>query len=161
MSYTSKRALVSMGTGIPLLAVYAVYALGGSSPASDDLRSWAIAMLIYIGATMIAGIVIQIVFHMAMAIGISVEEKECDSKLIERIIKSSMVEDERYRLIELKSSDVCFKFAGFGFVAGLIALAAGAPTVAVLHIVAGSYVLGSLVQGCMIVYLNERGVQNG
>ena len=161
MSYTSKRSLISMSVGILLLAAYAVYALGDASPAPDDLKSWAIALLVFVGACIAVGIVVQIVFHIMLAIGISAEEKDCDSKKVERIIKSSMLEDERDKLISLKSSNITYKFAGFGLVAGLIALAAGISTVIALHIMAGSYAFGSIIEGCMIIYLNERGVQNG
>ena len=161
MSYMSKRAIVSMGAGILLLIVYAVYALGETSPAPDDLKAWALMMLIYVGAVIVAGIIIQIVFHIAMAIGISVKEEECDEKKVERIIKSSMLEDERYKLIELKSSNVSHKISGLGLVAALIVLAVGVSTIVALHVLAGSIVLGGFVEGCMIIFLNERGVQNG
>jgi len=161
MSYVSKRSLVSMSAGIVLLVVYVIYALGSASPAPGDLKSWALVLLVYVGAVIVAGIIIQIVFHIAMAIGISVKEEECDEKKIERIIKSSMFEDERYKLIELKSSNVSHKISGAGLVAALVALAVGVSAVVALHILAGSIVLGGIIEGCMIIYLNERGVQNG
>jgi hypothetical protein len=154
-----------MGVGILLLVAYVVYALGDASPAPEDLKLWAIALLVYIGACIVAGIVIQILFHIALAVGISVKEtakgNECDDKNVERIIKSSMVEDERDKLIDLKSSRIGYTFAGFGFVAGLIALAIGVPTVIALHIMAGAFAVGSIVEGFMSVHLNERGVHNG
>jgi len=161
MTYTSKRSLLSMGVGILLLAAYAAYALGSSSPAPDDLRAWAIVLLVYVAACIVAGIAVQIVFHILFAVGISAEDKSRDGKKIERIIKSSMLEDERDKLISLKSSNITHKFAGFGFLAGLAALAMGITAVAALHIMAGAYAAGSLIEGFMIVYLNERGVRNG
>ena len=161
MSYTSKRALVSMGVGFLLLAAYALYAFGEASPAMDDLKSWAVVLLVYVVACIAVGIIIQIVFHLAFAVGISANEKDCDSKKVERIIKSSMVEDERDKLINLKSANISYQFAGLGFVAGLVALAAGTSAVVALHIMAGAFAFGSIVEGCVIVFLNERGVQNG
>ena len=161
MSYTSKRALVSMAVGILLLIAYIVYALGDAAPAPDDLKAWALAMLVYIGACTAAGIVTQIVFHIALSIEIAVKEKDGDDKKTERILKSSMLEDEMYQLISLKSSRVGNTCSGFGFVAGLVSLAFGVSTVVVLHIVAGAFVLGAIMEGCMIIYLNEGGVRNG
>jgi len=153
--------MVSMCVGILLIIAYVVYALGGTSPASEDLKSWAVVLLIYIGICVAAGIVIQILFHIALAIGISVKEKDHDDAKIERIIKSSMLEDERDKLISLKSARIGYICSGFGFVAGLIGLAAGMQAVVVLHIIAGSFAVGSIVEGCVSVYLNERGVRNG
>ena len=161
MSYTSKRTLLSMSVGILLLAIYAAYALGEAAPAPEDLKSWAMAMLVYIGACIAAGIVIQILFHIALAVGISIKEKEPSDKKVERIIKASMFEDERDKLISLKSSHIGYAFAGFGFVMGLIALTIGISYVIVLHVMAGAFAVGSIIEGCVSVYLNERGVHNG
>ena len=161
MSYTSKRTLISMGVGILLLIAYIVYAFGSAAPAFDDLKSWAVAILIYIGVCIASGIVIQILFHIALAIGVSVKDQNLDDNNVERIIKSSMVEDERDKLINLKSNRIGYSCSGFGFVAGLIALAFGIQAVAVLHIMAGSFAVGAIVEGCVSVYLNERGVHNG
>jgi len=149
-----------MCVGILLLIVYALYALGDSSPAPDDLKAWALAILVYIGACIAVGIIIQILFHIAFAVGIAVKEKTKDDKKVERIIKSSMIEDERYKLINLKSSHIGYACAGFGFVAGLIMLAVGTSAVIVLHIMVGAFAGGSIVEGCVSVYLNERGICN-
>ena len=161
MSYMSKRTLISMGVGIFLLIAYVIYALGDAAPATGDLKSWAITILIYSGICIAAGIIVQIVFHIVFAAGISIKEKCSDENNVERIIKSSMVEDERYKLISLKSSHIGYICVGFGFLAGLIVLAAGISTVVVLHIMAGAFAVGSIIEGCVSIYLNERGVENG
>ena len=72
-----------------------------------------------------------------------------------------MVEDERDKLINLKSSRAGTIIGGFGFMAGLISLAAGASAVAALHVMAGSFAVGSVMEGIVTVFLNERGVRNG
>ena len=161
MAYTSKRTIINMCVGILLMIVYIVYALSDASPIPEDLKSWALAILIYIGACIVAVIVIQIFFHIAFAVGISVKEKSNDNKMAERIIKSSMVEDERDKLISLKSTRIGYSFTGFGFIAGLITLAIGIPTVVVLHIMTGGFAVGSIIEGVLSVYFNERGVSNG
>ena len=161
MQYTSKKTLINMGAGILLLAAYGVYALGDASPAPDDIKSWALAILVYIGVCVAAVIVIQILFHIAFAVGVSVKEKDRDDKTVKRIIESSILEDERDKLINLKSSHIGYACAGFGFVIGLIALALGITAVAALHIMAGAFALGSIIEGCVSVYYHERGVGNG
>ena len=161
MSYTSKRTIISMCAGILLMIVYIIYALSDVSPAPDDLKLWALAILVYIGICIAAVIIIQILFHIALAVGISVKEKSNDGKIAERIIKSSMVEDERDKLISLKSNRIGYSFAGFGFVAGLVALVTGVSAVVVLHVMTGAYAVGSIIEGFVSVYLNEKGVSNG
>ena len=161
MSYKSKRNLVSMAAGVLLIIGYIIYALGAASPAPDDLKTWAVAMLIFIGTSVAVMIAIQILFHIGLAIGIAVKEKENDDKQVERIIESSMYEDERDKLINLKSSHIGNVCVGVGFVAGLIALALGISAVVALHIIAGAFAVGSIIEGGVSIYLDERGVRNG
>jgi len=161
MSYKSKRNLISMVVGVLLIIAYTIYAFGKASPAPDDLKTWAVALLIFIGISVVVTIVIHILFHIGLAVGMAVKEKENDDKKVERIIESSMYEDERDKLINLKSSHIGSACAGVGFVAGLIALALGISAVVVLHIIAGAFAVGSIIEGCVGIYLDERGVRNG
>ena len=144
--------------GVLLAAAYIIYALSDSSPAPDDLKSWAAAMLVFIGIGVAAAIVIQIIFHIALSIGIAVKEREQDEKTVERIIASTVVEDERDKLISLKSAHIGYIFAGLGFVAALVALAFGTQFVTALHILFGTFSSGSLVEGIVSVYFYERGI---
>ena len=161
MSYSSKRTLSSVAAGLLLIAAYIIYASGSNAPAPEDLKAWATAMLVFIGIGVAAIIVIQIVFHITLAIGIAVNDKERDGKKIERIIESSLVEDEREKLIGLKSSRVGYICAGAGAMAMLVALAAGVSAVMALQLLFGSFAAGSLVEGIVSVYFYEKGVRNG
>ncbi len=138
--------------------IYIIYALGGHSPALEDLKSWAIAILIFIGIGVGAVIVIQVIFHLVFAIGIAVKEREHDDKKVNRIIKSSMIEDEREKAISLKSAHVGYICAGIGFVIALVTLAFGMTSVAALHILFGTFAAGSLLEGIVSVYYYEKGV---
>jgi len=161
MSYSSKRNIVSMILGILLIAAYIVYALGGTSPAPEDLKSWAVAMLVFIGISVVIIIVIQILFHITFAIGIAIKEQESDEKKIGRIISSLMLEDEREKLIGLKSSHVGYVCAGLGFIVALVALVLDISILFALHVLFGSFAIGLLIEGGVSVYLYERGFRNG
>ena len=106
MSYQSKRTIASIIAGLLLAAAYVAYALSERAPAPDNLKSWAAVMLIFIGIGVAAVIIVQIVFHIAFAIGAAAKEQDHDGKKIERILSSFMVEDEREKLISLKSAHV-------------------------------------------------------
>jgi len=161
MSYNSKKNIASMIAGVLLIAAYIIYASGGSAPAPDDLKAWAIVMLIFIGIGIAVTIAIMILFHIAFAIDVAVKERsqgQEPDKNIERVINSSMLEDERDKLIELKTDRVEYAFAGFGFMGMLIALARGISAVAALHIMLGAVCLGMLAGGGVGIYYHERGV---
>ena len=161
MSYTSKRTIVSMLAGVLVIAAYVIYALGASSPAPDNLKSWSVVMLIFIGIGVAANVVIQILFHILFAIGVAVRERESSDSEIEREIAASVVEDERDRLIGLKSARVGYAVTGSGVVIALAALALGNTAVLALHIIIGACAVGSIFEGCAGVYFHERGVRNG
>ena len=166
MSYTSKRNIVSIVTGIVLIIAYVIYAMGAKAPATQDVKAWAVAVLVFIGIGIGIQIVVQIVFHIALTIGIAVKEeiktgdKNC-GKTAERIVEAEMIEDERSKIINLKSSRVGSWFAGAGIIAALISLAVGAETVIALHILFGMSALASVVEGITGIIYHERGVRNG
>jgi len=161
MSYSSKKTISGMAVGIILITGYIIYALGGAAPAPEDLKAWAAAILIFIGIGIAAGIVIQILFHIAFAVGTAVKERERDDKTVERIISASVVEDERDKLIELRSGRIGHIFSGLGFVAALVALAFGMSALFALHILFGVFFVGALIEGAVSVYYYERGIRNG
>ena len=158
MSYSSKRMIVSMSIGIVLCIGYAVYALSEAAPAPDDLSSWALAMLVFIGIGIVAVIIVMILFQIALSISIAIREKECDEKHVERVLNSTMLEDEREKLIDLRSSRVSQTIAGAGFIAFLVVLAFGAPVISALHVILASALVGSFLGGFVSIYHYEKGI---
>lgn len=117
-------------------------------------------MLVFIGISVVIHIIIQIIFHVALAIRDAMKEEHGD-KAVGRIISSSMVEDEREKLISLKSSHAGYIFVGIGFIATLAALINGMTNIVVLHILFGAFAGGSIIEGILNIYFNEKGVRNG
>ena len=161
MSYTSKKNLASTIGGIVLIAAYIMYALGGNAPASNDLKAWAVVMLMFIGIGVVMAVVIQVVFHVVFAVGIAAREQEREGTKIDRIIASSMVEDEREKLIGMKSLRVGYTVAGISFIASLAALALGMSSSVSLNIVFVGAALGSISEGVISIYYSEKGIRNG
>ena len=158
MSYKSIRTIVSMVSGVLLVIAYVIYALSGAAPSPENLGLWAVSMLVFIGISVGTAIVIQIVFHIVFAVIAAVKERQHDNAAVERIINSSMVEDEREKMIDLKSSHVGYVIAGLGFVAALAALAFGWPALAMLHILMGAFFIGSAAEGILSIYYSEKGM---
>ena len=158
MTYNSKRTTASMAAGVLLMTAYLIYALGGNAPKAEDLKSWALAMLVFIGIGIGALIIIQIVFHIVFAASIAVREGE---EKVERVIASHTREDERDKLISLKASHISHVIMGAGLVAALVCLCFGVPAVAALHVQFGACALGTLAEGAVSICLYERGTLHG
>lgn len=131
----------------------------------DDLKSWATAILIFITIGVCATIVIQIVFHVVLSVSIAIKEQEqkgqCSSDEVNKSIKQEMVEDEMDKLINLKSQQISFTIAGFGFIAALFSLVLGYSPAAMLNIMFICFSLGSIIEGLMQIYYYRRGITNG
>ena len=161
MSYNSKRTIASMVAGVLLIAAYIIYAFGEHAPASEDLKSWAIAMLVFIGISVVAIATVQVIFHIVSTIVTAPRECGHGDKNIERKLSSLMVEDERDKLIRLKSAHIGYVFAGTGFVAALVGLACGMSSIIALHVIFGTLAIGSVAEGIATIYFYENGVRNG
>ena len=164
MSYTTKRNIISIIAGLGLIAVYIIYAMRTSAPATEDIKAWSVAILVFIGIGIGIQIVVQILFHIAMTIGIAIKEEvntgnKNGDKIAERILKSEMQEDEMSKIIQLKASRAGSLLVGLGVIALLIALAFGVDMVVALHLLFGAFALASVVEGIASIVLHERGVR--
>ena len=172
MSYKSKRTITNIIVGIGAIIAYTIFAVSTKAPQVDDLKGWAIKILIFIGVAIGVEIIVQILFHIGYSIGIAVKEevagvgdhvknKDEDNesdKRIARIIKSNMVEDEMEKTIYLRSARIGYIGTGIGFLASLITLALGQPAIMALHVQIICVMVGMLAEGITSVYLYERGV---
>jgi hypothetical protein len=158
MAPKSKSIITSTVSGFVFLTAYAIY-VSRPENTPDTLQAWAISMLVFLGIAIVALIIIQIVFHIVLAIGLAVTEGEGDSGRIKRILDSTMAEDEMDRVINLRAARVGYVFAGIGFVGVLLTLALGLSAVVALHVLFWSIALGSFVSGAVSVYGYERGVR--
>lgn len=164
MSYHEKKTLVSMGMGLLVIAGYCIYAFGkyqAGGVAPDDLKFWAVTMLVFIGIGILGTIVIQILFHIVLAISVAIVKRSGDESKIKSAIDAAMVEDEMDKLIELKTSKAGFVFAGIGFVAGIVSLALNFPPFVMLNILFLSFFCGSLAEGILSMYFYRNGVKHG
>jgi len=168
MSYQSKKTITSMVGGALVLAAYCIYAFGRYSSgaiAEGNLKFWAGTMLVFIGIGIVGIILLQIVFHIALSIGIAVKERACDEKEIDKRIEATLeatvIEDEMDKLIELKSSQIGFVLAGVGFVGALILVVLGHSTVVMLNVMYLSFLVGSLMEGATSLYFYGKGVSSG
>lgn len=166
MSYQEKQTIFSVLTGIIVLIAYIIYAyarIQSGNIVFEDLRFWAVSMLIFIGLGAVITIIGQIVFHILLSVSIAVKEKVKNSELsdeqIEKTINNEMITDEMDKLIELKSMRIGFYFSGIGFVTGLILLVLNYSPVIMLNVMYLSFSVGSLLEGFTQLYYYRKGIQ--
>jgi len=163
MAYKEKKTIIMIVTGIAVLTAYCYYSFGCSTAATDTdaiLKQQAITMLKFIGIGIVAMIVIQILFHIlysiSLAIASQIKTGNCDDKDIEKMIELEVVEDERDKIIELKSLRVGFTFAGIGFISALVWIVMDGSAAYLLNIIFISFSLGSILEGFTRLYYYSR-----
>lgn len=168
MSYQEKKSIISIVTGLLILAAYFIYTYTKYQSGvviEGDLKFWAASILVFIGIGIVATIIIQIIFHILLSVAIAVQAKvrdeSCDDKEIEKTIELEMVSDEMDRLIELKSSMVGFGVAGAGFMLSLVAIVFNYSPVVMLNIMFASFSIGSILEGFTQLYFYRKGINHG
>jgi hypothetical protein len=155
MSYVEKRTIASIVSGTIFIVAYIISGIAVNHPI-DDVKFWAIRMLAFLAIAIPIMIVTQIVFHILLSISIAVREHEHDDKKIEKTIKAEFVEDERDKLIELKSSRIGYFFAGTGFVLALISILLDYSAGTMLHVIFFSLGIGSTLEGLIQLYYYRK-----
>lgn len=117
MTYQEKQNIVNIFSGLLITSLFAlnIYQrhIDSRIDLTQDYNTWGIIFLIFIGVSIIARIIIYIVFHIINAI----------ATRDEKIPK----EDERDKLVKLKSIRNSYYVFSGGFILSIIALAIGMP----------------------------------
>lgn len=156
MYYQEKKNIATLISGLLVLSAYCIYVYqkyqAGIPDAGNNLRFWAVTMLIFIGAGIVVTILILIIFHIINAIINEAVQQEQDDE---------MIEDEMDKLIELKASRNSYIIVGVGFVISLITLVMQKPPAVMLNILFFSFLLGSFFEGITQLYFYRRGIRHG
>ncbi|MBN1778545.1 MAG: hypothetical protein JW811_10560 [Clostridiales bacterium] len=160
MNYQQKRTITSIIGTVAVFTVYYIYVIGKLNAAAvtlDDVKFFAVTMLTFIGIGIAVTIAVQVTFHILFSVSVAVHERGRDGKELEGAINAAMVEDERDKLIDLKSMRVTFIISSVGFVAGLILLALEHPVGLALNILFGAAGLGTVAQDVSkLIYYKVR-----
>ena len=159
MSYTERRTLTNIFTITLILVAYAVYAFPRLS-IEGSLRPWAGVMLTFVGISILASVVIQVLFHVIFSIRVSVKEAvknpSPNGEGIEDALQQELVEDERDKLIELKSTRAGSVTTGVGLIAGLVALLLDFSPAVMLNIIFISFFLGMIAESIANLILYQK-----
>ena len=148
MSYRVKENIINIFSALLITGIYSwiIYQkqLAGSIDLTDDFQKWGIVFLIYAGVSIIARIIIYIIFSIINTIATR-EEKIPD-------------EDERDKLIKLKATRNSSYTFSIGFFMSILALAIGMASywLFILFVISG--VIAELIDNGSQIYYYRKGV---
>jgi hypothetical protein len=152
MSKQETKAIVFNAISLLTFIIYGVIIYNGYQNGNYDTENlfqfYARVILLYIPITIVVRIVSAILYEILFAIKTEIkgEEPEFD------------VEDERQKLIELKTMRISMVFFVFGFILGLVFLALGYSAHYFFLITILFGVLSELGETALSIHYNRRGV---
>ena len=148
MSYQEKQNIVNIFSGLLITAIYALLILKRQQEGNFDLRedfdTWGIIFLIYIAASIVVRIIIQIVFHIINAIATREEKVP--------------VTDERDKLITLKATRNSYYVFTSGFVLSVMSLAIGMPVYGIFIAFVATGLLAEIIDNGSQIYYYRKGI---
>lgn len=148
MSYQEKQNLVNIFSGLLITVVYALVVLkkhqAGIFDLSTDYSKWGVLFLIFIGVSIVARIIIQIIFHIINAIATREEDVPPN--------------DERDRIVKLLGTRNSYYAFTSGFVLAAIGIAVGLPiyTVFIAFVIFG--MVAEIIDNVSQIYYYRKGV---
>ncbi len=148
MSYQEKQNIVNIFSGVLITAIYALLIIKRQQEGNFDLRedfdTWGIIFLIYITASIVVRIIIQIVFHIINAIATREEKVP--------------VTDERDKLITLKATRNSYYVFTSGFVLSVMSLAIGMPVYGIFIAFVATGLLAEIIDNGSQIYYYRKGI---
>lgn len=148
MTYQEKQNVVNIFSALVVTLIYACLVFQrqqqGQFDLREDFRQWGIVFLIFIGISVVARIIIQIIFHIGNAI--ATREEKIPS------------EDERDKLIKLKATRNSYYAFTSGFVVSVIGLALGMPVYWIFIVFVVFGMLAEIIDNGSQIYYYRKGV---
>ena len=148
MSYHEKENIVNIFSGIIVFLIMASAVwqrhLEGQFDLTQDFRTWGVIFLIFMGISIVARIIIYIIFHIINAIATREDKVP--------------IEDEMIKLIKLKGTrNSHYVFSG-GFVISIVGLALGMQVFWIFVIFIVSGLLSEIMDNVTQLYFHRKGV---
>jgi hypothetical protein len=148
MSYQEKKSIVNIISAMLITLIYAwiIYNkhMAGQFDLTEDYRTWGYIFLIFIGVSILARIVIYIIFHIINAIATQEEDIP--------------VTDERDKLIELKATRNSYHVFSGGLAMALISMTIGMTPVFLFIAFFACCLLSEIVENISQIYYHRIGV---
>ena len=148
MSYREKENIINILSGWLITGVFAwvVYQRqkNGLMDLTDYFQTWGKLFLVYAGVSIVARIIIYIIFHIINAIATRAEKIPA--------------EDERDKLVKLKALRNSHYSFVVGFFAAIVVLAFGMPTYSIFIVFVISGVISEFIDNGSQMYYYRKGV---
>ena len=148
MTYQEKKNIVNIISALLITFIYALIVYkrhqAGIFDLTVDYSKWGIIFLIFIGISIVARIVIYIIFHIINAIATREEEMP--------------ITDERDKLIELKATRNSYRTFSIGFGLSLVSMSIGMTPVLLFIAFFACCLVAEIVENISQIFYYRKGI---
>ena len=148
MTYQEKKSIVNIISSILIMSIYAINIyqrqMAGNFDLTTDFNKWGIIFLVFVGISIVARIIIYIIFHIINAIATREEDVP--------------VEDERDKLIGLKATRNNYYVFSIGFVLSIVSLSIGMPVYGIIIAFFACCFLGEMAENISQIHYYRKGI---
>jgi len=149
MSYQVKENIINIFSGLLISSIYAVIIyqrhMEGRFDLTEDFKAWGVIFLIFMGVSIVARIILYIVFHIISAIA---TQKEPDIP----------VSDERDKLITLKATRNSHHAFSISIALAFVLLAFGMPVYGIFIAFLVGGLLSEIIDNGSQIYYRSKGI---
>jgi len=154
MTYNEKNSLTNIISSIVITLVYGIIIyqkyLNGSLDDSNIFRFWAIIILIYIPISIVARIIIMIIFRITESVVQAAKGNDIEDEID--------IVDERDRLIQVKASAKSMYIFAIGFIVALMTQLFNVSNHVFFIVLAGFGLITDIVSEILMIKYYRRGV---
>ncbi|MCK5732366.1 MAG: hypothetical protein KAH13_05060 [Tenericutes bacterium] len=154
MTYNEKKSLTNIVSSVLITTIYAIIIyqkyLNGVLDDSNIFKFWAIIILIFIPISIVARIIIMIVFHILESVVQTAKGNDIEDEMD--------VVDERDKLIQVKSTATSMYIFMLGFVLALVTQLFNASNHVFFIVLVVSSLITDIVSESLIIRYYRRGV---
>lgn len=148
MTYQENKSIVNIISSILITTIYALiiyrWHMDGRFDLTTDYSKWGIIFLAFIGISVVARIIIYIIFHIINAIATREEDVP--------------VEDERDKLISLKATRISYYVFIGGFSLSFVSLTIGMPVYGLIIAFFACGFLGEMAENISQIIYYRKGI---
>jgi hypothetical protein len=154
MTYNEKKSLTNIISSILITTIYAVVIyqkyLNGTLDDANIFKFWAIIILIFIPISIVARIIIMIIFHIIESVFQTVKGEEIEDEMD--------IVDERDKLIQVKSSAISMYVFALGFIVALVTQLFNVSNHVFFIVLIVAGLISDIVSESLIIRYYRRGV---
>ena len=154
MTYNEKKSLTNIISSVLITSVYSIITyqkyLNGGLDDSNIFRFWAIIILIFIPISIVARIIIMIIFHILEAIVQTAQGNDIEDEMD--------IVDERDKLIQMKASAISMYIFSFGFVLALVTQLFNVSNHLFFFVLIGAGLITDIVSESIMIRYYRRGI---